>query len=248
MLTILMVAALGIAGGVAYASCVLENGNQIGGHVGGYQDAPSGTPAVHVDGTLWNYNPTPVRNNSSFWVMLMNNTSGRYGQVGWMKGGGASEEHIFVQYTKDDGTAQTYGLDCESDEWEKDVLVCEPSNALNYEVEYDLDNDELNFQVNGYTIFTSPDTITWEPTTAQVAGEIHDGMSNRASELGGDHGAGHQTNHIHAEDVQVQWAGSSIQDADLSYDLDGMHYQQQDCDPGHSCDNWFRIWDDRCDE
>ncbi len=185
---------------------------------------------------------------SSFWVMLNYTEDAYWAQVGWIKWGGYSTESIFLQYLNNSHYPVIRYLNCSSNTWQT-TPACEPSSSKNYQVEYSSGNQKFSFTVNGYSAWESGQ-VSWTANEFEVGAEIRDGYhGDTTSELGKDHSPGHLSNHIHAEDINVAWAGVGVQDGVLTGDYTQMHYQHVEKDPGYSSqDNWFRPWDDRCDQ
>jgi len=237
-----------------YAACQLNTGGDFYPFfVGGHQNAPN-TPTGIVS-SLWNYNPVPVRYSVSFWVMLERfATANRWAQVGWRKTSSMSTENIFLQYHQSDNSSDyvTRYLNCASNTWGT-TPACEPSSMLSYWVFYAPSTKVFEFRVNGYATYQT-NNVGWTPDHFTNMGEIKEGdVSNQYTDKGRDHSPGHDSNRIHSENVMISyvnsggWVSANLTRTDPSTGKT-MHYQKVEDVPGWPSQNWFRIWDARCNE
>jgi len=189
-----------------------------------------------IRGYLDSYNPTPVFGQTTFWVMLTQSGSGKYAQVGWLKGSGDSNEYIWLQYKDDAGVQHDKFYNVTNNNW-YDVRQSVPSGSHLYTVTYDSGTQTFSMQYESGT--TSTFTASWVPDIFQVYGEAY----NYDSPNLGDHMPGDLNNKIQAQQLQQKVSGiwGNVSSSDF-YTAGG----NGDYDTSVTTSPGFRIWDTRC--
>ena len=229
---------------VTHAACSISSGNT--GHwFGGFFDTTPNytlsTRAVKAD--IWNYNPGPIFDDTSIWVMITEDGTSDYGQIGWGKDSGDSVEYVFAEYT-DGGSGFRAFYDAPNDEWIGTKTTQPPSSKLYTATWVDASPDnQLQFIYDGSAIWTA--SVDWIADTWDVSSEVRSYEAVAGTDKG-DHSAGGTSNKIKAHGIKIYgasgagWADpsgySSSFEANMSSDttsVTGVGY---------------RIWDNRCSE
>ena len=201
-----------------------------------------------IKGDLWNYNPDPVFNDVSFWVLLSTNTGDKYAQVGWGKGSGDSVEYVFAEF--DDTSTNThtrYYYHSDTNSWTQ-KKGASPTQSETYKVTWVRLSGTHQIQVAYGNSSILTHAVDWEPGNYEIMGEVHNYQSGQGVNKG-EHSPGHggtPGNRIHAENLQV-------------YGVNGLGWQ--DVSPTRTREQGnmsidqtgvsgvgFRIWDNRCTE
>ena len=197
-----------------------------------------------VSGELDSYNPTPVFDSSSFWVMLCEpeeDNSLYYAQIGWVKDSTYSEEYVFIQYWDWSGNnpvEYTFYYDPTDQSWGNTPDYV-PSGSITYSIYYDPNYETFYLSFSGGGEFAVSD-LNWTPNTLEVMGETHNFETNSPVNLG-DHVPGDTVVKAQAQLIQYmyegQWWNSSLE---LTSRGNGGIDNLVNNPPG------IRIWDTRC--
>ena len=219
----------------ALAACSLSEGtDDVHKWTGGEQDVSS-IQGVKAD--LESYNPDPVFQTTSFWVMLAEDETNpdRYAQVGWFKEETNSVEYVFLEFTDDSGEYYDYFYNTSTDNW-TGVPTTDPSGSNAYEVRYSSGSPGTFYMKYSTGSEYSVD-YQWTPGTLQVYGEV----SNYLAPNKGDHAVGGFNNRIEANAIKKKVSGS-WSDASPTYTSQGNASR----DHLNTTSPGFRIWDVRC--
>ncbi|MFP3974872.1 MAG: hypothetical protein ACLFVK_01450 [Dehalococcoidia bacterium] len=188
-----------------------------------------------VKADLGTYNPSPVFQTTSFWVMLTQNEQDpdRWAQVGWYKAEDNSNIYVWCEFTDDSGQVNDYFYYEPGDYW-TGVPSTTPTSSETYQVTYSADSPGTFYMryANGASNSAS---YMWEPSRLEVQGET----LNYADPDKGDHVVGDVSNKVHASSIKKKLNGT-WQDASPNYSAEGHGaYDNNTTMPG------FRIWDTR---
>lgn len=168
-----------------------------------------------------------------------------YAQTGWAKEGNDSVEYVFLQYTDENGdNLVTKYYNASTGQWQGSKAT-QPPSSKEYNttwVEGTGGNHQFQFRYDGGT--SNNATVSWEPTEWQVMAETLN-FDTASPDNEGDHTAGHDSNRIHADDIQ-KYDTTSGWHNDFSY----IHISPEG---NHNTDTTgvtnvgYRVWDVRCD-
>lgn len=200
-----------------------------------------------VSADLDSYNPTPVYDSSSFWIMLCGPTyiPLYYAQIGWEKNNTQTQEYIFIEYwdrsVPNHGVEWDYYYDPTTQSWVNTPDYV-PIGSINYSISYSSGTGMfyLSF-IDGsglHTLQTSD--LGWTPDYLEVLGETHNYGTGSPINLG-DHVPGDTVTKVQAQSIQYELNGQ-FYSSSLTEKIQGNGDEDGEVDniPG------FRIWDTRC--
>ena len=233
---------------VASAACSISSGNSGGWHAGFHkigEDYTLSTRAIKSD--IWNYNPTPVFDDVSLWVMIINPDRDRYAQIGWGKDDGDSVEYVFREYTDNDGDWHRDYYDASAATWGGSKAT-QPPSSKEYRMTWVYNNStdhQLQFVYDNGTVGTK--TVDWDVSDWAAEGEVHNFEVVSGTDKG-DHSPGHEMGgEIKVHNMKLYGVnGGGWADPPSGYD--DVEQANMGIDATSVTGIGFRIWDIRCDE
>lgn len=225
----------------------------------GYSQTPaswSSTSDMGVKEDIWNYNPSPIFENTSVWVMITDALGENwYDQIGWWKTPSDDQELVFTQHS--DGSGEdwdyfTYFHHSTGTTWTTSTSgATSPNSSKNYMLKW-LYNSGTHQIQNTYDNGTSQNlTISWTPTNLAIMAETQN-FGNNSPLDDGDHAPGHYVapgpgNKIHVENNKYyKHSTTTWEDTDTTgivTEIDNMAAETSSIDG-----IGFRLWDVRCDD
>jgi hypothetical protein len=206
------------------SGCSVGQGSQPNVKWVGGQQTPSVTPYA-ARATIDAYNPSPVYDVTSIWIMLVGNP--QYAQVGWRKDVGATTESVYDEYQDNSGHP-----------WIDFHNTPQGTNET-YKVTFAGSGYQFCWN-EGCSWNTHP--ATWVPGTVENFGEIQNYIYYNPPPSAGDHSPGDVFYAVNS--VSVGWQNSSgvWYNANLSSWRADADYQERYIWDGHD----WQTWDSRC--
>ncbi len=182
---------------VVPASAVCPSGTHNVKFTGGQQNVSS---VQGVSALLTSYNPSPVYEVTSFWVMLHKNGSlNDYGQVGWIKFPSYQNEYVYCEFNIGGAWARLF-YNQQNNNWQVDQPSTIPASIEGYFVTYTPGQLTVQYD-NGYQL---PFYCPWVPDNVEVYGETQ----NYGAANAGDHMPGDSVNKVLANTIMKKVNGS----------------------------------------
>ncbi len=186
-----------------------------------------------ISALLTAYNPSPIYQYCSFWVMLCNPGSNKYAQVGWVKWTGMQNEYVWAEFTDDNGTYYQFFYNKQLNTWVWNQPSTIPASIEGYFVTYTAGTPgTISMQYDNSPLLTYHGN--WVPNHLQVYGETH----NYGAANAGDHMPGDTANKVSASQIMKRVNGSWSW-ASLTMYQQGWGTYETNANHG------FNIWDTR---